>query len=267
MNKANRKTVEDLRALRGKAALSMLRVETMQEAEAAEAAGIDMLSVPPELMKNPVFRQIAPKAFTIPGANFFEVGGTDEYIRWAFSLLEAGADAVYCSSSYRTIKRLREEGVPVCSHVGLIPAKCTWTGGFKAVGKTLEKAQFVWNQVRALEDAGAFAAEIEVVPDLIAAEIAKRTSLFLISMGSGASCDAQYLFAEDILGYNSGHIPRHAKIYRNFKEEYERLQKERIAAFGEYASDVKSGAYPASGQKVSVSEEVHAQFAEWLDKT
>ena len=83
--------------------------------------------------------------------------------------------------------------------------------------------------MRALEAAGAFAAEIEVVPEPIASEIAKRTSLVLFSMGAGTGCDAQYLFAEDILGYTRGHRPRHAKTYRDFDAEHARLQRERVA--------------------------------------
>ena len=66
--------------------------------------------------------------------------------------------------STQVIARLAAEGVPVVGHVGLIPSRRTWTGGFKAVGRTAESARLVWQQIRALEDAGAFAAEIEVVP-------------------------------------------------------------------------------------------------------
>ena len=67
------------------------------------------------------------------------------------------------------------------------------------------------------------------------AEISKRTTLFMVSMGAGTGCDAQYLFAEDVLGSNTGHYPRHAKRYRDFAAEYARLQKERVAAFTEFA--------------------------------
>jgi 3-methyl-2-oxobutanoate hydroxymethyltransferase len=63
-------------------------------------------------------------------------------------------------------------------------------------------------------------------------------------MGAGAGCDAQYLFAEDVLGENRTHMPRHSKVYRNFAAEYDRLQAERIAAFTEYRTDVESGAFP-----------------------
>ncbi|RWN82318.1 MAG: 3-methyl-2-oxobutanoate hydroxymethyltransferase, partial [Mesorhizobium sp.] len=74
--------------------------------------------------------------------------------------------------------------------------------------------------------------------------ISERTSLIMLSMGAGTGCDAQYLFADDILGQNRGHMPRHSKVYRNFAAEYDRLQAERIAAFSEYVADVNSLAYP-----------------------
>ena len=143
---------------------------------------------------------------------------------------------------------------------GLIPSKRTWTGGFRAVGRTASSAQLVFDQVKALEGAGAFAAEIEVVPARVAAAIAKRSELLLISMGAGAGCDGQYLFSSDVLGSHDGHYPRHARVYRDFRAEHERLQKERVAAFGEFAADVASGAYPAANHTVDIDDEEFAAF-------
>ena len=128
---------------------------------------------------------------------------------------------------------------------GLIPSQATWTGGFKAVGKTLDTALLVWRQVKALEEAGAFAAEIEVVPAEVAALISARTSLLMISMGAGAGCDAQYLF-------------------RNFAAEYDRLQTERVAAYKEFKSDVDYGAYPQAAHEVGINAAELARFAEAL---
>jgi 3-methyl-2-oxobutanoate hydroxymethyltransferase len=139
---------------------------------------------------------------------------------------------------------MADENVPVIGHVGLIPSRKTWTGGFKAVGKTAASAMQIFEAVRQYEAAGAFGAEIEVVPVEVAAEISRRTTLFMISMGAGTGCDAQYLFAEDVLGANRGHMPRHSKVYRNFAAEFDRLQNERVAAFKDYVADVESGAYP-----------------------
>ncbi len=176
-----------------------------------------------------------PTCFAFAGLEYGEFVSAEDYLRAAFAAIKAGGDAVWCAASLQTIRRLRDEGVPVCGHVGLIPPKSTWTGGFKAVGKTLDTALLVWRQTKALEEAGAFSAEIEVVPADVASAISKRTSMFMISMGAGAGCDAQYLFATDVLGTNRGHVPRHSKVYRNLAAEYDRLQQERIAAFAELA--------------------------------
>jgi 3-methyl-2-oxobutanoate hydroxymethyltransferase len=248
-----RPTIADLRANKGKRQYTMLRVESMDELAAAEQAGIDMVSVPPEMMLRPDFRDAGPSVFAVPGMNFYEGGTSDDFIRWAFPLYKAGADAVYCSASLKTIRALADEAIPVIGHSGLIPSRATWTGGLKAVGKTKESALFVLEQVRALEKAGAFGAEIECVPTEIASEISSMTSLFLVSMGAGAGCDCQYLFSDDVLGQNRGHVPRHAKVYRNFAAEFDRLQQERIAAFREFSNDVKSGAYPGKEHQVPVA--------------
>lgn len=263
MTTGKRPTVADVRAMKGKYQYTMLRVETLEELEAAEKAAIDMVSVPPEMMCDPRFRDVAPSVFAIPGLNFYEVGTTDDFVRWAFRMIKAGADAVYCSASLQTVRRLADEAIPVIGHVGLIPSKRTWTGGFKAVGKTAESALKIWEDVKNYEEAGAFGAEIEVVPPEVASEISKRTSLFMVSMGSGTGCDSQYLFAEDVLGSNRGHYPRHAKRYRDFVREYDRLQRERIAAFSEFKSDVASGAYPEAGHLVGIDK---AEFKNFIAK-
>lgn len=261
----NRPTVADLRALKGKRQLSKLRVTSLEEAEAAERAGIDLLSVTYALMLDPRFRDAAPTCFAVPGDEYGMMGATsDEILRTAVKLKAASADAVYCSASDRTIRRLADEHIPVCGHVGLIPTHSTWTGGFKAVGKTAETAELVWRQVKALEQAGAFAAEIEVVPAEVASAISRRSSLVLISMGAGAGCDAQYLFAEDVLGLNRGHCPRHAKVYRNLAAEHDRIQQERIAAFKEYAGDIASGAYPVANHVIGIDAGEMRKFEDFL---
>lgn len=257
-------TVASLRANRGKHRYAMLRVETLEEAAAAEAAGVELLSVPPAMLMDRRFREVAPDAFVFPGDNFYEIGATDDFLRWAFPLVKHGADAVYCSGSLATVRALADHAIPVCGHVGLIPSKRTWTGGFRAVGKTLDSAKRVWDQCKALEEAGAFAVEIEVVPDAITAAIAEKTSLFLLSMGAGPAGDAQYLFADDVLGQNRGRIPRHARVYADFAAEHDRLQALRIAAMQAFASDVHVGAYPADACLVKAEDEVAEAFRDWL---
>jgi 3-methyl-2-oxobutanoate hydroxymethyltransferase len=258
-----RRTVADLLAGRGTRQLTMLHIESVEEAAAADAAGIDLLSIEDPIWTAEI-RAATPTAFVFVGLLYGHLVTTDDYLRAAHAALLLGADAVYCAASLETVRRLAAEGIPVCGHVGLIPSKRTWTGGFRAVGRTADSARLVYDQVRALEEAGAFAAEIEVVPERVAGEIAKRSSLLLISMGAGAGCDGQYLFSSDVLGTHDGHYPRHARVYRDFRAEHERLQKERVAAFGEFAADVADGQYPATGHTVAITDEEYRSFLEQL---
>ena len=248
-----RPTIADIRSQKGKVQYTMMRTLNWEELAAAEAAGIDMVSVTPEMMTDPRFRDVAPSLFAVPGLDYFDVGTTDDFIRWSFKMLKAGADAVYCSASLQTVKRLADEAVPVIGHVGLIPSKVSWTGGFKAVGKTAEGAMKVYEACMRYEEAGAFGVEIEVVPAEITAEIAKHTKLFLVSMGAGTGGDCQYLFATDVLGTNTGHIPRHARQYANLKRELDRIQRIRVDAFSAFVADVKSGAYPEARHIVTAA--------------
>jgi 3-methyl-2-oxobutanoate hydroxymethyltransferase len=142
----------------------------------------------------------------------------------------------------------------------LIPSQNTWTGGWKAVGKTADSAEAVWDHVKRLEVIGCFGAELEVVPDRVAELISRSTPLIMLGMGAGPGVDAQYLFSEDVLGHTHGHRPRHAKTYRNFAAEFARLQQERIAAYKEFIADVNTGVYPAPQHVVPIDENEFTQF-------
>jgi 3-methyl-2-oxobutanoate hydroxymethyltransferase len=259
-----RATVADLKALKGTRQMTMVYVENTDEARACAAAGVDILSIEAHLW-DAEMRDAAGDCFVQVGLPFGVLATTDEYLRAGHDLVRLGADACYCAASTQIIARLSAEGIPIVGHVGLIPSRRTWTGGFRAVGKTLESARQIAAGIRALEQAGAFAAEIEVVPEPIATALSQRTSLVLLSMGAGTGCDAQYLFSCDLLGYTAGHRPRHAKVYRDFRSEFDRLQAERIAAFGEFVSDVSTGAYPEPQHLVPVDDQVVQQFVEFLD--
>jgi 3-methyl-2-oxobutanoate hydroxymethyltransferase len=255
----NRPTVADVLACKGKRQLTQLLVRTPEEAAAAQAAGIDMVNLSEDHWTRE-HRDAMPQAFVTVGLTYGAHVTAEDYIRAAFSAMRIGADGVYSAASVETIARMHAEGIPVCGHVGLIPSRCTWTGGYKAVGRTANSALKVWSDVVRLEAAGAFAVEMEVVPDRVAAEISQRTSMLVISMGGGPGCDGQYLFAEDVLGTNTGRYPRHAKRYRDFTAEYSRLQLERIAAFGEFKRDVGAGQYPGPEHTVRIADSEFAAF-------
>lgn len=260
MNYHRRPTVADIRAKKARGEkISMLFVETHDEARAAAAAGIDMLSIIDPLW-TPKMREAAGNCFVQVGLLYGELVTAEDYLRAAHRVMQIGADCVYCAAGLGTVKALADEGIPVVSHVGLIPSKCTWTGGFKAVGKTADSARAVWELVKALEAVGCFGAELEVVPDRVGEWITKNTSMIMLGMGAGPGADAQYLFTEDVLGHGTNHKPRHGKVYRNFAAEFARLQAERIAAFREFIADVNSGAYPAPEHVVPIADAEYKAF-------
>ena len=254
----NRPTVADIRAMKARGQkISMIYVTTLEEAAAADAAGVNMLSIEGRFM-SPEMREAAGDCFIQVGLPYGPAGDlatAADYLRAAFHFLRMGGDCFYCSASLDIQKVLCDNAIPIVAHVGLIPSQCTWTGGFKAVGKTAVSAKAVWDHVKRLEAIGAFGAELEVVPDRVARFITENTAMIMLGMGAGPWADAQYLFAEDLLGYNPGHKPRHAKTYRDFRAEYDRLQQERIAAFKEFIADVNDGSYPEPKHVVPIKDE------------
>ena len=150
--------------------------------------------------------------------------------------------------------------------MGLVPGNNTWIGGYRAIGKTAEEAAGVLLHAMELDDAGAIGLEVEVVPPKVAAVITKRVKLLTVSMGSGSECDAQYLFSQDVLGYNLGHIPRHSRIYRQFNQEYKRLHNERVEAYKEYIKDVENKTFNDPKITVSIEDQEFENFLKLAEK-
>ena len=247
-------TVKDLLDAKGKRQLAYVQVAREEEAIAASDAGMDMIGTA-FIPERAHFAKAVPNSHFQFGMPWGKHADATEVLRDAMAAMQAGAQSVYCGMSPHIVEVLAREGVPVICHVGLVPPKATWTGGYRAVGRTLDQAMMVWQQVKDFEAAGAFAVEMEVVAANLATEITGRTSMLTISLGSGGGCDAQYLFSADLLGENRGHIPRHAKTYRNFAAERDKLQAERVAAYKEYIADVTSGAFPEAGHVISIDDE------------
>ena len=253
---AKKYSVYDLRQLKGKRCLTHVHVKSPQEAAAAETAGIDLMSCsfdsPESQARLPLLVAAAPKSF-LSGATPHGLASPEEAIRVGFRAMELGASSVYCSASPYMIEAMAREGIPVVGHLGMVPRHATWTN-VRAIGKSPAEAKRLFDQMKALENAGAYAAELELVPHQLASYLCKKTSMLLMSLGSGSGCDTQFLFSDDILGDYEERIPRHAKAYRNFLKEHRRLQDERVNAFKEYADDVKSGRFPARENLVSMEE-------------
>ncbi len=247
-------TVFDLQQLKGKRVLTHIHVKSPEEAAAAEEAGVDLMSCsfdsPEAQSRLPALVAAAPHSF-LSAATPHGLASPEEAIRTAFRALEIGASSVYCSASPFIIEAMARERIPVVGHLGLVPRHITWTG-YRAIGKTVEEATQLFHQMKALENAGAYAAELEVVPHNLAHFLSSQTKMLLMSLGSGPGCDTQFLFSDDLLGDYDERPPRHAKAYRNFAAEHRRLQQERLAAFREYITDVQEGRFPESGHLVDM---------------
>jgi len=247
-------TVYDLQQLKGKRCLTHIHVKSPEEAAAAEEAGVDLMSCsfdsPEAQARLPLLVAAAPNSF-LSCATPHRMASPEEAIRVGFRALELGASSVYCSASPFIIEAMAREGIPVVGHLGLVPRHVTWTG-YRAIGKTVEEARELYRCMKDLENAGAYAAELEVVPHNLARWLCSQTKLILMSLGSGNGCDTQFLFSDDILGDYEERPPRHAKAYRNFLVENRRLQQERIAAFSEYIADVKEDRFPERSHLVEM---------------
>ena len=256
----SRLTVKDLLDGKGTCQRTFVQVTSAEQAAAAEDAGIEMISAR-YLPENRSIPAAAPGTWFQFSLPYGRHASSEEALRDAFRALEDGAVAIYSAMSPRFIEPLAREGIPVTGHVGLVPPTSTWVGGLRGVGRRADQAIDVYRRAQAFEAAGAFAVEIECVAHRVAGEIARRSSMFTISLGSGNGCDAQYLFSADILG-EADRIPRHARAYRDFRANYAHLQRERVAAYREFSRDVRDGAFPATGHLLDMAE---PEFERFLD--
>ena len=258
-----RMTVKGLHDLKEKKTLIQLYCDTPQEAAACEAADIEMVMTS-EGNDVAAFRKAAPDVFLSYGLPYKVHSNLSDFMREAYDVINAGADAVYCPHGLSYVKALADEFIPVWGHVGFVPHRTTWYGGFKAQGKTGIDALKIYEMAMRYQDAGAVGIEVEIIPGRIAEELTNRLDILTMGMGAGIGCDGQYLFACDVLGTNRGHIPRHAKVYRDHKSEYDRLHQDAIAAFKEFRADVDSDVYPGEEHMLSIKDEEFQIFMDAL---
>ena len=155
--------------------------------------------------------------------------------------------------------------MPVQGHAGLVPRRSTWTGGLRAVGKTIEEAIWIYQKIKEFESAGAYAVEVEVIPEELLAAISKRTTLLTSSIGAGSGGDMQFLFAEDILGNNPPPYPRHSKQYRQLYKLRQEMQAQRVGGFKEFIDDVKTGKFPAPEHVIAAPDGLIGGFVKAVD--
>ena len=268
-------TVYDYLQCKGKRQLSVLFVHNVDEARAAEEAGIDMICTSHDAPQFGIYnsfdelkriREAAPSCFMQSGTAS-NIASEYDAMKASHKYLEIGADVIYGGNwSYKIIRGLRDENIPINSHVGLVPGKATWIGGFRAIGKTADEAVGVLKHTLELQEAGAIGVELEVVPPKVAEVITKKVEIMTLSMGSGSGCDGQYLFGNDVLGYTEGHMPRHARIYKNFKKEFAKLQEERVSAFKEFHKDTIEKNFNDPKITVGIEDKEFERFLKLVEK-
>ena len=163
-------TVADIVALKASGRqLAQVTAGTAAEAAAAEAAGVEMVVCLSDFV--PAVRAGSQQVFVTAAIDFAGAITEDDLLRDALKALGAGADAVITARGLDGVRRLAHEDIPVMGHLGFVPKKSTLYGGVRAVGKTAPEALALWQKFQALEEAGAFAVECELIPAKVMREI------------------------------------------------------------------------------------------------
>jgi 3-methyl-2-oxobutanoate hydroxymethyltransferase len=251
-------TVASIVAQKGKKKpLTQVTAATAEEAAAAEAAGIEMVVCMSDSV--PLVREGSSRVFVTAAIDFSGAVSDDDLLGTAYSALSNGADAVITARRLAAVRRITDEDIPVMGHLGFIPKKSTLFGGVRAVGKTADEANSLWDQFRRLEDAGAFAVECELIPERVMREINKRTGLATISLGSGRDADVIFLFMSDICG-ESARTPRHARAYGDLATLHAKIRDARVTALSAYRADVLAGQYPGEAEIAAIDDTELAAF-------
>jgi 3-methyl-2-oxobutanoate hydroxymethyltransferase len=170
---------------------------------------------------------------------------TAEAVRNAVRFVkEAGAEAVKVEGGERRLEliaRLTEAEIPVMGHVGLTPQSVNALGGYRVQGKTVDAAEQLLRDARAVEAAGAFSVVLEAVPRELAAQITRELRIPTIGIGAGPECDGQILVFHDLVGLTFGTLPKFARRYANVGEIIGKAARE-------YCEDVKAGMFPSDAE-------------------
>jgi 3-methyl-2-oxobutanoate hydroxymethyltransferase len=157
---------------------------------------------------------------------------------------EAGAEAVKVEGGERRLEliaRLTDAEIPVMGHVGLTPQSVNALGGYRVQGKTVDAAEQLLRDARAVEAAGAFSVVLEAVPRELGAQITRELRIPTIGIGAGPDCDGQILVVHDLLGLTFTQTPKFARQYANVGEAIS-------GAVRQYCEDIRGGAFPSDAE-------------------
>jgi 3-methyl-2-oxobutanoate hydroxymethyltransferase len=190
------------------------------------------------------------------GSNELAVASAQRFVK------EAGCDAVKLERGGPSVDRARaiiRAGIPVMGHVGLTPQTATALGGYKAQGRTADRAAQIAEEALALQAAGCFAIVFEAVPAEVSAVLMENMDVPVIGIGAGPATDGQVLVFHDLLGFFGGHEPRFVKRYANLREEI-------VRAVSAYAADVRERRFPSPEHAYAVDSSELEAFRRYLDQ-
>ncbi|HEX8287707.1 MAG TPA: 3-methyl-2-oxobutanoate hydroxymethyltransferase [Pyrinomonadaceae bacterium] len=182
--------------------------------------------------------------------------GDNKAVRNALKLMkDGGAEAVKLEGGRNRVdlvKRLVDEEIPVMAHIGLTPQSVHKLGGYRVQGKTPEAARILIEDAKMLEEAGAFAIVLELVPREIAEIITNELTISTVGIGAGSNCDIQVLVLHDLIGFTFGRQPRFVRQYANVSQVI-------TEAIKNWVEDVRGGAYPNEKESYGLPEEVDVE--------
>ena len=257
-------TIADMRA--NKAAgrkMSQVTAQNAEEAGIIADQGIDMIITGSDWY--PEVRKGAPNTFITAALFAGRYITNEEILAGAIEAAMKGADSVLTPRSLDVVEMIANQGIAVQGHVGMVPSKSIQLGGMRTVGKTAQEAMAVLEDMRRLEDAGAFGCEVECVAEDALDAISRHTGLITNSIGAGPAGDVIFLFFDDICG-ETENPPRHAQSWGDGASIRRQLDMERRKAVKGFKQAVESGAYPASGHMVSMHPDEKDKLLEALDK-
>lgn len=179
--------------------------------------------------------------------------GDDDAVRNALKLMkDGGAEAVKLEGGRNRVglvKRLVDEEIPVMAHIGLTPQSVHKMGGYRVQGKTTEAAKILIDDAKMLEDAGAFAIVLELVPREVAEIMTNELTISTVGIGAGPACDVQVLVLHDLIGFTFGRQPRFVRQYANVSEVI-------TNAITQWMDDVRTGEYPNEAESYGLPKDV-----------
>ena len=262
--------------------LAMVAVGEAMSAAWAERAGVDIIGVGDSLgmtlhghqntlqitvdqmiMHILAVRNGAPNTMTIASMPYGSYATEKKAVENAIKMMkESGVDALKLQlgkEGSNIIKAVADAGVPIMSHVGLLPHKVHLLGGFKMQGRTAEAAIEIIENAQAIEDAGAIGLEIEAMPYEVGKAVDDAVSIFTFSIGAGSAGTCQLLNGYDLLGAFDTFKPKFAKRYANLSEVATK-------AFSDYIKEVQTGEFPDADYSYKMKEEEIKKLKQELSK-